>query len=304
MGRTNQKKQMAVLALMLVWKLDLGSGKSFGQEQQREQQRMSELSSRQNRLLNEILARDIPAARATTESLGAEAGPVLVKLVGQKKSEIRLIVLELAPLSISTESSRAVIALLKDSNSTVRAVATSDLAICIQKEIVPDLLDLLKEKPSEELTIALVSQIGVAGGLENIKDLQPFRSSNSATVKHQASVAMAKLGDPTELKGVLKELDSSNADERVQGLRDCQYIGQKELVKYFGRSLNDDRDYMLITPPHMTPAVMGRICDIAVQTMSFMGIRFSFNAEVLARFTREQLEEARELVASMDKASQ
>jgi hypothetical protein len=275
----------------------------FGQEQQGERQRMSEVNSRQEALVREILARDVPAARATTEALGAEAGPVLAKLASHQKSEIRLIVLELAPLAVSTASSKAVIFLVKDSNSTVRAVATGELAICVQKDVVPDLVKLLEEKPQEELTVALINQIGVAGSRENIKDLQPFRSAKSSDVAHQAAAAMAKLGDANELKGILKKLESSDANERVEGLRDCQYIGDQKLVKYFAGALDDGRDFMLITPPHMTPAVMGRICDITVQTMAYMGIRFSFNAEFLARYTREQLDEARKMVAAMNEVA-
>jgi len=264
---------------------------------------MSDLSSRQNALASEILAQQIPAARASTEALGPGAGPVLAKLAGNQNVQIRLLVLELAPLAVSIETSKAVISLLQDSSATVRSVASSDLAVCIQKEVVPDLVKLLESKPPPELTVTIIQQIGIAGDRDNIKDVRAFRSSPDSDVAHQTAVAMARLGDPAEFQKIVTQLKSQDQNERVQALRDCQYIGDRKLVKYFGPALDDMRDFMVITPPHMTPAVVARVCDIATQTMAYMGIRFSFQAEFLARFTPAQLDEAKRMVASLNVAT-
>lgn len=264
---------------------------------------MSDLSSRQNALVHEMLTQQIPAARTTTEALGPQAGPVLARMANHQNVQIRLLVLELAPLALSVDSSRAVISLLQDSNGTVRSVASSDLAICTQKEVVPDLVKLLEKKPPAELTVTLLKQIGIAGDHDNLKDLDLFRNSPNPDVARQAAVAMARLGDPAELQRIVTRLGSLDPNVRVQALRDCQYIGEHRLVKYFGPALDDIRDFMVITPPHMEPVVMARICDIAVQTMAYMGFRFSFQAEFLARFTLIQLAEAKQMVAFMNTAT-
>jgi len=298
-GEGRQTRRAIILALaailsvrVVVWGEQEGHG---------ERERMND--SRQDALVHQMLTGQIPAARATTEALGPQAGPVLARMAGHQNSQVRLLVLELAPLALSVDSSRAVISLLQDSNVTVRSVASSDLAICTQKQVVPDLVKLLEKKPSTELTVALLKQIGIAGDHDNLKDLDPFRNSPNPEVVHQAAVAMAKLGDPAELQRVINRLGSLDPNTRVQALRDCQYIGDHGLVRYFGPALDDIRDFMVITPPHMEPVVMARICDITVQTMAYMGFRFSFPAEFLARFTPIQLEEAKQMVASMNTAT-
>ncbi len=297
----SQTRRVAILALATI--LSLRATVSSGQENHRERERMSDLSSQQNALVHEMLTQQIPAARATAEALGPQAGPVLARMAGHQNVQVRLLVLELAPLALSVDSSRAVISLLQDSSSTVRSVASSDLAICTQKEVVPDLVKLLEKKPPPELTVTLIKQIGVAGDRDNIKDVKPFRFSPNPDVARQAAVAMARLGDQVELQRIVTQFSSLDQNARVQALRDCQYIGDRRLVKYFGPALDDIRDFMVITPPHMEPVVVARVCDIAVQTMVYMGFRFSFQAEFLARFTPAQLDEAKRMVALMNTAT-
>lgn len=275
-----------------------------GQQKREDADGMNDFSPQQKNLGREILAQQIPEARATTESLGAAAGPVLLTLAKHEKARVRLLVLELAPLAPSVETSRAVIGLVQDSNSNVRSVAVGDLAVCWQREVVPDLLKVLAKQPDPDLTTALIRQIGVAGSDNNIRDLRPYESAREQEVAHQASLSMAKLGDRLERRKVIDALGSANPQVRVQALRDGQYIGDKDLVKYFGPALDDIRDFMIITPPHMEPVVMARVCDIAVQTMAYMGFRFSFQAQFLARHTPAELEEAKRVVAAAAASSQ
>jgi hypothetical protein len=169
--------------------------------------------------------------------------------------------------------------------------------------VIPDLVKLLEKKPPSELTVTLIRQIGIAGDYDNIKDVQPFRANPNADVARQAAVAMARLGDQGELQRIVTQLSSMDRNARVQALRDCQYIGDRKLVKYFGPALEDSTDFMAITPPHLEPIVVARVCDIAVQTMAYMGFRFSFQAEFLARLTFAQLDEAKRMVASMNTAT-
>jgi len=276
----------------------------WGQQKREDADTMNNLSPQQKILGREILAQQVPEARATAEKLGPAAGPVLLTLAKHEKARIRLLVLELAPLAPSVDTSRAVIGLVQDSNSNVRSVAIGDLAVCWQKEVVPDLLKVLEKQPDPDLTTAVIRQIGLAGSDRNIGDLRPYESAREQEVAHQAALAMARLGDGTERKKIIDGLAALNPQVRVQALRDCQYIGDKTLIRYFGPTLDDIRDFMVITPPHIEPVVTARVCDIAVQTMAYMGLQFSFQAQFLARRTVAELEEAKRMVAKMAATSQ
>jgi hypothetical protein len=211
-------------------------------------------------------------------------------------------VLELAPLAISVESSRSVIALLSDANPTVHAVAMGDLVICFQKEIVPDLLNVLKQRPDAEVTKTVIVQIGKAGTDAHIRDLRPYLLHPDAQIAHQASIAMAKLGDREGRQKIVGSLLSADAQTRVAGLRDCQYVGDKELARHFAPLLDDFRDFMVITPPHIEPIVVARVCDITVQTMAYMGFAFTYSAQFLARRSIAELAEAKAAVAALGQA--
>ena len=260
---------------------------------------MSDWSPQQQWLGRQILEGQIPAAREWTEHLGPAAGAVLELMATHEKAKVRLLVLELAPLAISVESSRSVIALVSDANPTVHAVAMGDLAICFQKEVVPDLLNLLKQRPDAEVTRAVILQIGRAGTDAHIRDLRPYRLHADAEVAHQASIAMARLGDRQERQKIVGSLASADPQVRVAGMRDCQYVGDKELAKHFAPLLDDFRDFMVITPPHIEPIVVARVCDITVQTMAYMGFPFSYSAQFLARRSIAELAEAKAALAAV-----
>jgi hypothetical protein len=262
---------------------------------------MTELSPPLKELEHLIVAGYVPAAREAAEHLGPAAGPVLERLVKHEKREVRLLVLELAPLAVSVETSRSVIALLSDSDPTVHAVAIADLAVCSQKAVVPDLLKVLEQRPDVAVTTVLIRQIGIAGDRTNIASIRRYRSNSDPDVAHQASIAMARLGDETERNKILADLKSLNPWQRVQGLRDSQYIADQALAAYFGPALDDLSDFMVITAPHVEPVIVARVCDIAVQTMAYMGFQFSFSAQILARRSIEELAEARATAAAAAK---
>jgi HEAT repeat protein len=255
------------------------------------------MSVEQKALAQQITAQQVSGARAAAERMGAAAGPVLAALAKDPKSSVRLLVLELAPLAPSFDSSRAVIGLLDDPNTTVRAVAKGDLAVCFQKEAVPELLRALEKKPDAELTAAIIRQVGIAGDKSNIGILQRYASSSDPQVSHTAMIAMARLGDSAQRARIIADLTSMDMQVRVQALRDCQYVGDKSLAKHFVPILDDSRDFMVTTPPHIEPMVVVRVCDIAVQTMAYMGFQFSFPAQFLARRTAAELAEAKKLAA-------
>ena len=255
----------------------------------------AEMNADQRMLAQQIMAQQVPEARATTERIGAAAGPVLAEMAKQPKSAVRLLVLELAPLAPSPDGARAVIGLLGDSNSTVRAVAKSDLAVCFQKEVVPDLVRALESKPDGEVTAALILQIGIAGDKSHIPTLQRYLRDPDKQVSHAASNAMARLGDAAQRGRIIADLKNPDPPVRVQALRDCQYVSDKSLAREFGLALDDTRDFMMSTPPHIEPVVWVRVCDIAVQTMAYMGFQFSFQAQFLERRSWPELLEAKKL---------
>jgi hypothetical protein len=110
---------------------------------------------------------------------------------------------------------------------------------------------------------------------------------------------MARMGDETERGRIVSELLSGDPRQRVQGLRDSQYVADKSLAGYFGPALEDLSDFMVITAPHIEPVVVARVCDIAVQTMAYMGFLFSFRAEILARYAVAELAEAGTIAAAV-----
>jgi hypothetical protein len=259
---------------------------------------MREFSTQQKALERVIVAGYIPSARESAQHLGPAAGPVLEALAKHEKSKVRLLVLELAPLVVSVEASRAVIALLADSNSTIHAVAIADLAVCSQGEVIPDLLKVLDQHPDAEVTTAIIRQLGIAGDATLVASLRRYRSNPDPGIAHQASITMARLGDATERSRIVDHLQSADPRQRVQGLRDSQYVADQALAGYFGAALEDLSDFMVITAPHIEPVVVARVCDIAVQTMAYMGFSFSFPAEILARRSPEELAQARILAAA------
>jgi len=109
---------------------------------------------------------------------------------------------------------------------------------------------------------------------------------------------MARLGDETERDEIVAELRSLDPRQRVQGLRDSQYVADQALAAYFSPALDDLSDFMVITSPHIEPVIVARVCDIAVQTMAYMGFQFSFAAQFPARRSAEELAEARAVAAA------
>jgi HEAT repeat protein len=254
---------------------------------------MSELSPLQTDLRRQIITRNVEEAHALTARLHADAGPVFEILSKHESSKVRLLVLELIPEAPSLSSSRAVLALLADSNQTVHAVAAGMLTACTQREIVPDLEKLLEQKQDPEVAVSLIRQIGIAGDQNSIRKLARFKQDPDPEIAHAARAAIARLGGASERSEIVTALSAVDRQERVQALRDCQYIGDKTLVRHFGPVLDDRSDFMVITPPHVEPVEVARVCDIAVQTMAYMGLRFSFSAEILKRRTPEEIAEAK-----------
>jgi hypothetical protein len=280
----------------------LSSGIADGWQTNTEHRSVTELTAQQRMLQDQILAKHGPEARASAERLASSAGSVLFALAKHRDRNVRLLVLELAPVAPSADSSRAVISLLDDEEPTIHAVAMGDLAVCFQKEIAPDLVAVLKKGQNAELTAALIRQIGIAGDSANIGDIVAYRTDRDPTVAHQTSIALAKLGDGKERNQIIADLGAAEMNTRVGALRDSQYVADKSLAKYFGPALNDLRDFLVITPPHVEPRVVARVADVAVQTMAYMGFTFSFEAQFLTRFSESELQEAKRKATALPSA--
>jgi HEAT repeat protein len=208
-----------------------------------------------------------------------------------------LLALELAAANPSPGSCKTILGRLSDPNATVRSVAGNLIGQCRDHDNAPDLLHALEQQKEPSIRSALVGQLGVAGGKEQVPVLRQLRGKPD--VSAAASLALAQLGDADERQKLIDRLQDPDPQVRTNALRDCMTVRDPELAAWFGPALEDFRDAVPITGPHEGPMVYARVCDFAVLVMAQLGYRFSFPVGFLERRPLEQIREARQAVDAL-----
>jgi len=250
-----------------------------------------------NQLKLLLMAGNKDAAGVLLRSLGAQAGDTLLEASGGQRAPARTLALELAAENPSPGSCRTILARLSDSNASVRSLAGNLIGQCRDRQNAPDLTHALEQEKEPATRRALVGQLGVAGGPDQIPLLR--RLTRQPSVAGAAWLALAQLGDAQARRQLIERLQDPDAQARTGALRDSIAVRDAQLAAWFGPALADWRDAVPITGPHEGPTVYARVCDFAVLAMAQLGYRFSFPVEFLERLSLEQIEEARAMVDAM-----
>ncbi len=127
-----------------------------------------------------------------------------------------------------------------------------------------------------------------------------FRNTLEPGFRNDISLAMARLGDQQHRQELIRRLTATDEAARVDAMRDVLYVGDPRLARYFRPVLEDRRDAVVISPPH-EPLVTARVCDVAVQTLAGLGVKFSFAAFPTRRFKEMEIQEALRMVTALEK---
>jgi hypothetical protein len=259
-----------------------------------------DMSSEKTELKQLILLERKEEAGKLAHSMGSAAGEVFLESSLSNKGSVRLLVLELAAANPSIGSCRTVLGRLSDSNATIRSLAASLIPQCCQNRgTAPDLLRALQESPEPATRSAIVAQLGIAGGPEQVPLLRKLLSDGDTDVTHAASLALVRLGDTVERQKLIRRLQDRDPQVRTNALRDCMTVRDPKLAAWFGPALDDVRDVVPISGMHAEVPVYARVCDYAVMIVAQLGYRFSFSVEFLERRSPEQIREAKQIVDSL-----
>ncbi len=218
-----------------------------------------------------MLARELPAPAI---------GDVLKDTAGNEKASVRMLVLELASEYPSEGASIAILSRLQDQNLTVRSIANSLLGGIAQKNLVPKMFKAMGQDLDPVVKGALARQIGMIGDAGDLPQLRAqYRLTTEPGLRTDLALAMARLGDENSRKALIQQLAALDATGRVNALRDIPYVGDSRLARYFA----------------------GRICDLAIQALAALGLKFSFDTLPMRRFTDPEIEEATQIVTSLEK---
>jgi len=262
---------------------------------------MNPEDSAKSRLTRQIEIGNKEGAKAMAAGMPPEeTGDVLDKTAASDKASARMLVLELASEHASEGASRAILSRLQDPNLTVRSIANSLIARIAQKSLVPDMFKALEQNPDLVVKAALARQIGMVGDAGDLPRLRVlYRDTLDPGLRNDLALAMARLGDDHYRQEVIRRLTAPDEAARVAALRDIPYVGDRRLARYFRPVLEDRRDAVVISLPH-DPVVAARVCDVAIQTLAALGVKFSFAAFPTRRFSEAEIQEALRIVTALE----
>jgi len=285
-----------------VWLCGLFALAAIAGESQTTRVAMNQGEAPKNQLSRQITIGNKEGAKMLARELPAPAiGDVLKDTAGNEKASVRMLVLELASEYPSEGASIAILSRLQDQNLTVRSIANSLLGGIAQKNLVPKMFKAMGQDLDPVVKGALARQIGMIGDAGDLPQLRAqYRLTTEPGLRTDLALAMARLGDENSRKALIQQLAALDATGRVNALRDIPYVGDSRLARYFRPVLEDRRDVIAISLPH-NPVVAGRICDLAIQALAALGLKFSFDTLPMRRFTDPEIEEATQIVTSLEK---
>lgn len=252
-----------------------------------------QLARLQSLLINERIVE----AESLARQLGPPAVGALAGLADHENADVRIAVLEVAASLQHPEVCRLALRMAFDSDEQVGALAANQLGKCSTAEFRGPLLEALEKKPPPALAAVLALQLGRVGTADDLPALGRLRAeATDPAERHALSVALAKLGDSAARTELEKQLAAPLAEDRVQALRDIEYVGDVQLVANFAGVLDDRRDVVPLSMPDLPPVVFARVCDIAVLTMLRLGVKLSYTFDMLTRLEEQHLDEAKRYV--------
>lgn len=257
-------------------------------------------TEKQTQLRHFILADHGLEAETLARELGPAAGPVLLDLSTHASADVRMSVLESAAVAQGPDICRTILRLMEDPDPEINDLAQSLVSRCAEPELVPEMLVIIKRSTNPPSQAALALKIGELGTRKEIPELRDlYLDAENPSVKHNLSIAMARLGDPDAKTDAIERLAAPHAHERIEALNDLEYIGDKAAVIHFLPLLRDHRAVIALSPMSMYGATDGacaRVCDVAVRTMLRLGVTLSFHFDRLMQLEQEHLQEAIEYV--------
>jgi len=259
-------------------------------------------NAQENELSRQIAIGNREGAKALARSLPpASVGNVLRNMAGAEKASSRTLVLELASDHPSEGASRAILSRLQDPNLTVRSMAGNLIARIAQKNLVPEMFEIMDRDVAPAVKGGLARQIGMIGDSSALPRLRmQYRTVQDPGLQNDLALAMARLGDEHHRQELIHRLNAPDATARVAALRDIPYVGEPRLARYFRPVLEDRRDAVAISLPH-EPVVAARVCDIAIQTLAALGLHLSFATSPMRRFADEEIQETLGIVTTLEK---
>ena len=251
-------------------------------------------------LSTQIARANADAAKALASRMPpAAVGSVLETLSIHDKASVRILVLEIASEIASDGACRAILSRLQDANLTVRSLANSLIGACAQKALIPQLFQALDQDVDVRVKGELARRIGIIGDPGDVPLLlDRYKRAREPKLRDDLAAAMARLGDFASRSEIVRRLADPDVGARVTALRDIEYVGDRGLAVHLRNVLDDRRDAVVMSLPH-DPLVMARVCDLAVRSLTVLGLPLLFRAHPLRRFSEVELGEASSVVSAM-----
>lgn len=264
---------------------------------------MAGLNAQQEKLRRFIVEEKMDEAESLVLQDGEQSEAVLELLEAGDDAEVRRTVVELAGLKPTAGHCRLLLRRMFDADMEIRELAAYLLPSCPHNELAPDYRAAMQKKPPPppDTLGVLALMLGRTGDSGDIAFLRKLREKNDDDgVDHDIGLALIRLGDTEERRAFEERLLAGDPARRVEALNECLYIDDVNLVFSFGALLSDMRDVVALSIPENPPMEYARVADVAVQTMLSLGVKLSFELEMLQRFDDEKLREAREYVVKKE----
>ena len=232
-------------------------------------------------------------------SVDKNAGPVLVTLLDDPDSQVRELTLACLNAIGGPEALEGFFKELHDRVDTVRAAAVRYLAAHYRTTDIPSIEKELQRSPDPYVREQLALALGRTDRGTEIPVLQLSfaRERDDEHAKHALSLALARLGDSTQLHAVVFRLRQDDVKERVAALKDLPYVNNRGLLKSVIPLLDDTRPGLNVGPSYR--AFYIRVCDVAVNVVNEMlGQRLNW-VEPRKRYSPEELAQVRTILASI-----
>ena len=227
-----------------------------------------------------------------------DAGPALLRLLDDKDSQVRQLVVTCLDAVGGSAAREGLIKALRDRTETVRAAAARFLRPHFNAADLPTIVNVLDNSPDEYVREQLALLLGESGDTSMIPILSArLRGESNVHARNAASLAMARLGDPGGRMELIQRLSQDDPAERVRALRDLPYLNDRRLLAYTVPLIDDTRPGLNMGRLHAPYFI--RVCDVAINVASQMlGARFAW-AEPTKRHSPQEINEARVVLSAI-----
>jgi len=153
------------------------------------------------------------------------------------------------------EVESALLAALKNRETSVRHAATDAIARLRIRKAAPLIIELLKTDKSFPVRSAYCSALGFIGEREAIGPLKARLADTGEVefVKSSAALALARLGDPTGRAHLIRTMDSPMPAMQVIGLHGMVQLNDPETAGYLSSALESREEEVWTTAVYLFP---------------------------------------------------